>query len=287
MSNGFSVSTYIISYFGGWDRRREAHAKQLDWLEQYDIPILVLAQGYKDADCDNRCRYVFSEPLGFPGKARNVLLERFYQSEFDLGLFMDDDSILTSHCDGGKFINLLLSIDKSLFKDVKMFVPIDPRQQPFNKDHKERHDIYAKYLHFHRHLNVNSSIFFLQNLRKLGFDEVYFDEEFKAPCDDAEFAMQVAYSGVGVYRCSNIVLSELENKTTTLNFGGRTRSEAHRKEKGRLVRKWGKYGMRFNEDGSTLNRTVFLKHYFKGPMDVYIPKPGVTASFFESQGYLF
>lgn len=277
------VSAYVISYFGpNSERRKAAHAKQLDWLHQYNIPIVVLAQGYDEKNFDSRCDYRISEPLGFPGRARNVLLREFYQSDVDLGIFMDSDSVLADRCDGSILINLLQELGADSLKEVHLFVPVDPRQQPFTKDHEDRESVYAKYLHFHRHLGINTSVFFLQNLNKLGLGEIYFDEEFPGPCDDAEYAMQVAYAGLGVYRCSNIVLKEMENATTSLVLDG-TRQEAHRREKCRLVDKWRKHGVQFDDDGLTLNRTNFLKTYFV-PSDVYVPKPGVTEEF---NDYLF
>ena len=93
---------FIISYLPDTDRRasrKEAHLKQIADIKEAtpNARIYILAQGYNEEDyiVDPQINYLakYDAPIGAQ-KARNELLKFFYNSDYEYGIFSDDDAFI-------------------------------------------------------------------------------------------------------------------------------------------------------------------------------------------------
>ena len=93
---------FIISYLPDTERRdarREAHLKQIGDIKEVtpNARIYIIAQGYKKEDYleDPQITYLakYDEPIGAQ-QARNELLKWFYGSDYEYGIFSDDDAFI-------------------------------------------------------------------------------------------------------------------------------------------------------------------------------------------------
>lgn len=93
---------FIISYLPNSDRRatrREAHLKQIADIKEAtpNARIYILAQGYNEEEYidDPQITYLakYEEGIGAQ-KARNELLKWFYNSDYEYGIFSDDDAFI-------------------------------------------------------------------------------------------------------------------------------------------------------------------------------------------------
>ena len=90
-------------------KRLEAHHKQLQLLSQLNCKMFIVAQNYTDEDyCkNNNIKYFkFDKGIG-PSKARNILLDYFYNSDEDWMLMCDDDRYFYDYYDIFTFFNEL------------------------------------------------------------------------------------------------------------------------------------------------------------------------------------
>ena len=257
------LSAWIISYFGKEGKAREArkaaHTSQVEWLRGFGVPITILAQDYRKEDFLTGVKYITS-PQVWPAQARNLLLPHFYAGDSLFGIFADNDSVLDPRFEG---IENILDLDD--LPGVDLFVPINPVNEPFNRKQQENKELYSKFLCFTRHLGITGNIMFLRNVGDVRFDEVV------QPGEDPDFALEMAYKGYGVYRCDNLVLKELVT-TSTLPW---LATEGRQAYKDNLVNKWGDKGVTLR--AGKLDRREFLSRYFRGPVNLQIPKAGVGA----------
>lgn len=97
------VCIFIPSYYPTEAKRKaarvSAHKIQMDWIEQNmpEVNVLVVAQNYKDEDysltSNPRVSYIKHETGIGLCAARNELFEAFYKSDYEWGIFTDDDCV--------------------------------------------------------------------------------------------------------------------------------------------------------------------------------------------------
>ena len=79
-------------------KRFEAARTQIEWLHKVlpNVKILSVCQNYTQDECDMLGSDVYlsyDTPIG-AGKARNKILEKFYNSDYDWLFLCDDDTML-------------------------------------------------------------------------------------------------------------------------------------------------------------------------------------------------
>lgn len=179
------MKVYIPSYFGGnptlVEKRLSIHQRQLSWLLSSDRleKIIVCSQNYPlhAKLVHEKIEYIDSEPKG-SSAARNVLLKKFYDSQDEICLFMDDDVI-------GNFCpDLLLDIVENLDAnwDLLGMMPhghIVVKEVPSN-------------FTFKRKSLFSSAAFFMKK------SDIYFDENLEGLVD-VDFAIRAMIRGLSFY----------------------------------------------------------------------------------------
>lgn len=226
------MQVYIISYLPDEPKLRQTrlkyHTRQLNWLRNWsnDLYITVCAQNYQPHELQTQLvdRYIEKDKLS-PSKARNVLLQEFYQSDEDWCLFLDDDSILydnENHPDTPQFIEKFFIYD---LENVDVFWPIDPSRWPTAQLNAigQLDDWYKLVGVDH----LKTSFWFIRNFKKFYNEELYFDESMSHG-EDGEFALRLLTNNKSLYQIYNIKLKEIGKDNSTLaNIEFEDRNEAN------------------------------------------------------------
>lgn len=214
---------YIISWFGDpskpdlIDRRRKIHQEQLEWCWARRITPVVFAQNYED-DWYSDGDVVYIKHQGdvlLPGPARNRLLKRFYASDNDIGLFLDNDTTLyqgAQHGNSTHIIEILRDMTTVDFEGVDILAAINPARTPFSGE--IANDEYKDNLVLNRTYRFNGACFFLKNqsdpMFQFYFDEDNFEREDGTliTCEEYDFCITALRHGCGCYVTHDIILRE-------------------------------------------------------------------------------
>ena len=198
------MKAYVITYLPDdpivRKKRYQAHLLQVSWLRENNIDIIISQRNYKPDEFIDGCEY-YEQPestgLLKPAVARNQLLDIFYASGDDWGLFLDDDSMLDPR--GNNIIpNMAIVPDK-----VGVFSPLNPGtpgvgawKDWFKTDEPEDYWVFIGE-------NLKGSMMFIRNIpEKLKFRENVLVGE------DVMFGYDMLEMGYGSYWCKNIILKE-------------------------------------------------------------------------------
>ena len=158
-------------------KRFEAARTQIEWLHKVlpSVKITSVLQNYTDAERDlikSDNIIGFSNPIG-AGKARNLILEKFYNSNYDWLLLCDDDTILDDkyHCEN--FIEELSNNEKK-FSGIDAVSAIEPEYHPYKKLNYEDKGNLTHFKFEPRELNSGSATSFIRNIKKFYGKEIYF-----------------------------------------------------------------------------------------------------------------
>jgi hypothetical protein len=257
--------------------------KQINWwLENTDIPIFVTSMNYENDDYVEphpRLVYIDTPPLK-TNPARMKAFERFYQSNYDFGIFMDDDAILYDkhHNSGSK---LFSEMDKQIdaYNQVDVFFPINPMQMGFTPIWTKSNGMHDTNHVFVRDLYLKGSLFVVRNFPKFGKTPIYPDPSYHWQ-DDAKFATECVANGYTVMRCENIVLNELDSKASNFASNPSDRIEPMREANTRLAKEYEHLGLKMKQESHSLDRSDFYKNAWKFQFTkVIVPKPDVENTF--------
>lgn len=185
--------------------RRNVLPKTEQWVRKRQLPYHTIRQNYKDTDTFfEKSNYCLTIPPVGAARARNYLLDIFYQSSFDWGLFLDDDTVVKSDNDSFSF----LESDK-----IDCFIPINPMH----------HWCYPGYYSSllkdnwvcHKTIELKGSAFFLKNLNKAYNKQLFFDTDIDV-LEDTEFAIRINENHLSTYRIDNVAISERCLETSTI-----------------------------------------------------------------------
>ena len=158
-------------------KRFEAARTQIEWLHKVlpNVKITSVLQNYTNAESDlikSDDIISFSKPIG-AGKARNLILEKFYNSNYDWLLLCDDDTILDAkyHCEN--FIEELSNNEKK-FSGIDAVSAIEPEYHPYKKLNYEDKGNLTHFKFEPRELNSGSATSFIRNIKKFYGKEIYF-----------------------------------------------------------------------------------------------------------------
>lgn len=113
-------------------KRLQAHKKQIDNLQKFNLPIYVVAQNYKQNEYIKGVNYIYMGAKLGPSGARNLLLKQFYATNQDFMWMLDDDIYPYNYYDLDLFINEInTNVDK--FKELDYIRPVFAFQVPFKK----------------------------------------------------------------------------------------------------------------------------------------------------------
>ena len=158
-------------------KRFEAARTQIEWLHKVlpNVKITSVLQNYTDAESDlikSDDIISFSKPIG-AGKARNLILEKFYNSDYDWLLLCDDDTILDDKYHYENFIEELSNNEKK-FSGIDAISAIEPEYHPYKKLNYEDKGNLTHFKFEPRELNSGSATSFIRNIKKFYGKEIYF-----------------------------------------------------------------------------------------------------------------
>ena len=158
-------------------KRFEAARTQIEWLHKVlpNVKITSVLQNYADAERDlikSDNIIGFSNPIG-AGKARNLILEKFYNSDYDWLFLCDDDTILDDKYHYENFIEELSNNEKK-FSGIDAVSAIEPEYHPYKKLNYEDKGNLTHFKFEPRELNSGSATSFIRNIKKFYGKEIYF-----------------------------------------------------------------------------------------------------------------
>ena len=158
-------------------KRFEAARTQIEWLHKVlpNVKITSVLQNYTDAERDlikSDNIIGFSNPIG-AGKARNLILEKFYNSNYDWLFLCDDDTILDNKYHYENFIEELSNNEKK-FSGIDAVSAIEPEYHPYKKLNYEDKGNLTHFKFEPRELNSGSATSFIRNIKKFYGKEIYF-----------------------------------------------------------------------------------------------------------------
>lgn len=219
----FLVATlsYLPDTLRNLDKRISFYKTQLRWLESLGIDfeyIRVESDWGQVAKSDPELvpNLKYSSIVTGPnpcGCNRSLILDRFYETDYDWLVCLDDDRILYPHYSPRDF---LLDLDtapfQSLAKRGYLIVCLDPIYMPFKKD-----NYLWKYHETHWRLETENphgclQVCFIPNLKKYGYTPIYFDRTTRAQMDEApedyKFEIDWLVAKHPIIKCTNLIMKE-------------------------------------------------------------------------------
>lgn len=271
----------IISYFGEdpilREKRKSYHEKQLDWAiaKGYDIYINAMCYEENEYRDHESITYIRNDRMD-AGPARNLLLDRFYKSDDDVGLFLDNDTILYPYYDHETIFTLLEDdLKQFINKNVFCFNPAYPRIDPIHGPNGmekvsgslvQKDSVLAERLKtemdFKLHYMLQTACMFIINPAKYAKGKTFFMDPNFIHKEDNDFGYQFMSSGLGVYKTYNIVMNELGMNNSVMLEGSNPALSEQQERKRRDIQAMLQLGSKWNEESSKtepLNKANFKK----------------------------
>lgn len=196
-------------------KRLEAARTQIEWLHKVlpNTKILSVCQSYTQAECDmlgSDMYLSYDTPIG-AGRARNRILEKFYNSDYDWLFLVDDDTIAYPYYEYENFFSELSNnIDK--FKQLDAISAIEPEYHPYKKLNYEDKGNLTHFKFEPRELNSGSATSFIRNIKKYYNKEIYYpntDANKGEGREDIEFLLNWLLSDLNWYNMDTWIRKSL------------------------------------------------------------------------------
>jgi hypothetical protein len=206
-----------ISYLPDDNRLRnvriQAEKKSLYSLKSLlpeSVKIIKIAQNYKDNELDDIEDIREYSKLGV-SKARNIILNEFYESDFDYLLLLDDDNTFYPYYHIDEFLSQV-NDNSYKFLDYGIFMAraIEPQYSAFKKDNLKL-NCEDNFVFKQACLSDGTGLFLIANLDKLKGIKLFFDEKIKISSDiDSEnevidFIIRFTRIGLTCFQCRNMI----------------------------------------------------------------------------------
>lgn len=203
---------FIISYLPNSDRRegrREAHLKQIADIKEAtpNARIYILAQGYKEEEYidDPQITYLgkYEEGIGAQ-KARNELFKWFYASDYEYGIFSDDDAfIIPTPTVKNFYEELENNTEKFTSRKIDIVYSRNMQYMPFNYNDINAIEFHNKNYHFGYARSGWLCWVLMRNFKKAYDKEFYQNEEIDPTksmgYDDTDFSYTLIENGMHSY----------------------------------------------------------------------------------------
>ena len=226
-----SVMIGVISYLPNNELRTQrltAARTQLDWLHTLftEPQITVVAQAYNDSECDYEgVNYIRYESGIGAGKARNVILKMFYESDYDWLFLLDDDTVAYDYYSYQNFIHEIVD-NPEKFKAVDAVSAVEPEYHPNKKLNFKDAGNLTHFKFEPRELNSGSATSIIRNIKKFYGKELYYpytDANKGEGREDMEFLLEWLLLGFNWYTMDTWIRKSLCFDKSSI-FGGDTKA---------------------------------------------------------------
>lgn len=214
--------SYMPDSLTNLEKRIRAHKEQLRWLESLGIDFefyrVESAWGEvanSDSELKPNLRYKPIIEGAHPcGCNRSILLDHFYETDYDWLVCLDDDRMLYPHYNPRNFfLDLGTEPFIQLAKEGSLIVCLDPIYMPFKKMNYEweHHETHWRITHevIHGCLQVS----FIPNLKKYGYKPIFFDRVTRAqenePPEDLKFEVDWLFENHPILKCTQLIMKEI------------------------------------------------------------------------------
>ena len=276
-----SICIGVISYLPDdikRTKRLQASRTQIEWLHKLlnNEKIIVVAQNYNDTDYldDPLIEYIkYDKGIG-AGNARNVILERFYNSDKDWLFICDDDTILDNKYSYQNFIyDIVNNPDK--FDGIDAISAIEPEYTAYKKHNFEDKANLTHYKFTPRELNCGSATSFMRNIKKCYGKEVYYDNILankQEGLEDVEFLLNWVLDGLTWYKMNTLIRKSLAfNQSTIWEDDKDARNSTLSKCLDMVCERFSKYGINRGINGQIIWKN-FNERYNKSQKVLYIKR---------------
>ena len=259
-------------------KRFEAARTQIEWLHKVlpNVKITSVLQNYTDAESDlikSDDIISFSKPIG-AGKARNLILEKFYNSDYDWLFLCDDDTIAYSHYGYENFFEEMSNnIDK--FKQLDAVSAIEPEYHPYKKLNYEDKGNLTHFKFEPRELNSGSATSFIRNIKKYYDMELYYpntDANKGEGREDIEFLLNWLLSGLNWYNMDTWIRKSLcFDQSSIFGKDTKARDKLLMHDLDMVCDKYKEYGL-YRDNNGRINWSNFNKNFNKTEKVLYIER---------------
>lgn len=212
-----SVLVGVISYLPDNElrtQRFQASSTQMMWLHKLfgDEKIVCVAQNYTNEECDKEfVEYIkYASGIG-AAAARNIILEKFYRSDYDWLFLCDDDTTAYPYYNYEEFIHDIIH-NEGKFRQVDAVSAVEPEYHPYKKLNFEDKANLTHYKFEPRELNSGSATSIIRNIRKFYNLELYYpdvDANKGEGREDMEFLLQWLLLGLNWYTMNTWIRKSL------------------------------------------------------------------------------
>lgn len=224
-----SIMIGVISYLPNNKELREKRLKvrkiQSEWLKHTfpDKEIFVVAQNYtKNELLSYETNILLNEGIGV-GNARNILIDKFYQSDFSHLMILDDDVTIYDYYNPIEFI---YDLDKNpeRYSNLDVILASTPQYNAFKKDMFK-----DKYNRTHFKFTKNSPYWANEIVIFKKFNEPFYYDDINAwHVEDADMNIRLMKNGYKVYVANFLqmkVLLSCDGNNSVVFEGNRSEKE--------------------------------------------------------------
>lgn len=259
-------------------KRFEAARTQIEWLHKVlpNVKILSVCQSYTQDECDmlgSDMYLSYDTPIG-AGKARNKILEKFYNSDYDWLFLVDDDTIAYSYYEYENFFEEMSNnIDK--FKQLDAVSAIEPEYHPYKKLNYEDKGNLTHFKFEPRELNSGSATSFIRNIKKYYDMELYYpntDANKGEGREDIEFLLNWLLSGLNWYNMDTWIRKSLcFDQSSIFGKDTKARDKLLMHDLDMVCDKYKEYGL-YRDNNGRINWKDFNLAYNKTEKVLYIER---------------
>ena len=270
----------VISYLPDNDLRTKRFAavcKQIEWL--YTIfgssKAIVVAQNYRDYECSRTDVEYIRYPVGIgAGKARNVILNKFYNSDEDWLFLCDDDTVAYEYYNYREFIWEIMSNDEK-FSMIDAVSAVEPEYHPYKKLNYEDKANLTHYKFEPRELNSGSATSIIRNIKKYHGKEIYYpntDASKGEGREDVEFLLEWLLAGLNWYTMDTWIRKSLcFDQSSIFGKDTKARDKLLMHDLDVVCDKYKEYGLQRQTNGK-ITWGNFNKDYNKSEKILYIKR---------------
>lgn len=236
-------------------KRLEAAQFQIEFMHKLlpNTPIVCVAQAYDASECkyDYVDYITYKNGIG-PAKARNVILEKFYNSDYDWLLLCDDDTVFYDYYNYQDFIYDIFE-NPEKFKCIDAVSALEPEYHPYKKLNYEDKNCLTHYKFEPRELNSGSATSIIRNIRKFYGKELYYPDinaDKGEGREDMEFLIAWLLEGFNWYTMQTLIRKSLcFDKSSIFGTDTKARDKLLMHDLDVICERYAKYGLQRQVNG--------------------------------------